>query len=376
MAVAVVLLVSGGLLLKSFGRLLNASTGFDPHGVYVVRTIFDRGRYPDTAKRMAVQNQLLESLGQIPGVTSVAVASHLPLSDVRQIGFRLEHAAADDYHWAQNSLVSPGYFRTMGISLLQGRDFTGQDLTSSTSVAVVSETMAREYFHGQSAIGQRFQWGDREMFTIIGVAADVRISALDADPPPMIYQSMFQVESGASSRTAFELRTANTQGLFAAVQKQVWAVDKDLPLYNSTTLADLVSESVAQRRFTALLLASFALIALLLAAIGLFGVISYLVAERTREFGVRLALGADRTKIYTHVLKHAAGLGIAGCVLGILSSLLVSSVLQANLYQVSRFDFVTLTFVPVLLLVVVLFAAYWPARRATKVDPMVALRYE
>jgi ABC-type antimicrobial peptide transport system permease subunit len=114
----------------------------------------------------------------------------------------------------------------------------------------------------------------------------------------------------------------------------------------------------------------------LLAAIGLFGVISYLVAERTREFGVRLALGADRAKIYTHVLKHAAGLGIAGCVLGILSSLLVSGVLQANLYQISRFDFVTLTFVPVLLMVVVLFAAYWPARRATKVDPMVALRYE
>src|SRR5262249_22226577 len=162
----------------------------------------------------------------------------------------------------------------------------------------------REYFPGQNAVGQRFQWGDRAMFTIVGVAADVRISTLDADPPPMIYQSMFQVESGARSRTAFVLRTANTQGLFSAVQKQVWAVDKDLPLYNSTTLESLVAESVAQRRFTALLLSSFALIALLLAAIGLFGVISYLVAERTREFGVRLALGADRTSIYADVLKH------------------------------------------------------------------------
>jgi predicted permease len=377
MAAAVVLLVSGGLLLKSFGRLLNASTGFDPHGVFVVRTIFDRGRYPDTAKRMAVQKQLLDGLAQIPGVTSVAVASHLPLSDVRQIGFRLEHAAPDDFHWAQNSLVSPGYFRAMGISLLQGRDFTQQDLPQSSSVAIISEAMAREYFPGQNAIGQRFQWGDREVFTIIGIASDVRISALDADPPPMIYQSMFQVESGASSRTAFELRTSvNSQGLFDAVQQKVWAVDKDLPLYSSTSLADLVSESIAQKRFTALLLGSFALIALLLAAVGLFGVISYLVAERTREFGVRLALGADRSSIYLQVLKHAAALGIAGCVLGLLTSLLVSRALQASLYQVSRFDLSIFVLVPAVLLAAAMFAAFWPARRATRVDPMVAIRYE
>jgi predicted permease len=377
MATAVVLLVSGGLLLKSFVRLLNSPTGFDPRGVFVVRTLFDRGRYPDSPKRAAVQKQVLDGLAQIPGVTTVAAASHLPLSDERQIGFRLEHAAADDYHWAQNSLISPGYFRAMGISLLQGRDFAEQDLPTSTSVAIVNETFAREYFPGQGAIGQRFQWGDRETFTVIGVAADVRISSLDADPPPMIYQSMFQVESGASSRTAFALRTAaGTQGVFDAVQPKVWAADKDLPLYDSTTLSDLVSQSAARQRFTAFLLASFALIALLLAAIGLFGVISYLVAERTREFGVRLALGADRTNIYMHVMKYAAGMAVAGCMLGLLVSLLVSRTLQANLYQVSRIDLSTFVLVPVVLLAVALFAAYWPARRATKVDPMVALRYE
>jgi predicted permease len=376
MAATVVLLVSAGLLLKSFVRLLNSPTGFDPHGVFVVRTIFDTHRYPDPAKRSAAQNQLLSNLAQIPGVTAVAAASHLPLSDTRQIGFRLEHAAADDYHWAQNSLVSPGYFRTMGISLLQGRDFTDHDLPTTTPVAIVSETMAKEYWPGQNALGQRFQWGDREMFTVIGVAADVRISALDADPPPMIYDSMFQVQSGASSQTAFELRASYTPGFLAAVQKQVWAVDKGLPLYHSTTLANLVAESVAQRRFTAVLLGSFALVALLLAAIGLFGLISYLVAERTREFGVRMALGADRSNIYAQVLKRAAVLGVAGCVLGVLASLLVSGTLQASLYQVSRFDLFTLMIVPGILLSVALLAAYWPARRAAKVDPMVALRYE
>jgi putative ABC transport system permease protein len=376
-AAALVLLIAGGLLLRSFVRLLDLPFGFDPKGVFVVRTLFDRERYPDPAKRQAAQKELLDRLSHLPGVTAVATASHLPLSDARQIGFRLEHAPADDYHWAENSLVSPGYFRSMGISLLAGRDFTEQDRSDTPNVAIISEKLAREYFPGRSAVGERFQWGDRDFFTITGVAADVHISALDADPPPMIYTSMFQVESGASGRTAFVLRGQDQdEGLFQEVQQQVWAVDKDLPIYNTTTLSKLVSESLAQRRFTVLLLGSFAVVATLLAAIGLFGVISYLVAERTREFGVRMALGADRTSIYWQVLKRAGLLAAEGCGIGLLLSVFASRLLQASLYQVSRFDWPTLVFVPFLLLSVALFAAYWPARRATRVDPMVALRYE
>jgi len=376
-AAALVLLISGGLLLRSFVRLLDSPFGFDPKGVFVVRSLFDRARYPDPAKRQAAQKELLNRLSHLPGVTAVATASHLPLSDARQIGFRLEHAPADDYHWAENSLVSPGYFRSMGISLLDGRDFTEQDRPDTPNVAIISEKLAREYFPGRSAVGERFQWGDRAFFTITGVAADVHISALDADPPPMIYTSMFQVESGASGRTAFVLRsTDQDEGLFQEVRQQVWAVDKDLPIYNTTTLSKLVSESLAQRRFTVLLLGSFAVVAMLLAAIGLFGVISYLVAERTREFGVRMALGADRTSIYWQVLKRAARLAAGGCGIGLLLSVFASRLLQASLYQVSRFDWPTLVFVPFLLVSVALFAAYWPARRATKVDPVVALRYE
>ncbi len=163
---------------------------------------------------------------------------------------------------------------------------------------------------------------------------------------------------------------------FQAVQQQIWSVDKDLPLYNTTTLAKLVSESLAQRRFTVLLLGSFAIIAVILAATGLFGVISYLVAERTREFGVRMALGAERSSIYWQVLKRAGALAIGGCGFGLVLSLFASRLLQTSLYQVSRFDWPTIVVVPSLLLGVALFAAYWPARRATKVDPMVALRYE
>jgi putative ABC transport system permease protein len=376
-AAALVLLIAGGLLLRSFVRLLDSPFGFDPNGVFVVRTLFDRARYPDPMKRQAAQKELLDRLSHLPGVTAVATASHLPLSDARQIGFRLEHAPADDYHWAENSLVSPGYFRSMGISLLEGRDFTEQDRPDTPNVAIISEKLAREYFPGRSAVGGRFQWGDRAFFTITGVAADVHISALDADPPPMIYTSMYQVESGASGRTAFVLRSKNQdEGLFQEVQQQVWAVDKDLPIYNTTTLAKLVSESLAQRRFTVLLLDSFAVVAVVMAAIGLFGVISYLVAERTREFGVRMALGADRTSIYWQVLKRAALLSARGCGIGLLLSGFASRLLQTSLYQVSRFDGPTLVFVPFLLLSVALFAAYWPARRATKVDPALALRYE
>ncbi|HET9409727.1 MAG TPA: ABC transporter permease [Candidatus Sulfotelmatobacter sp.] len=376
-AAAVVLLIAGGLLLRSFSRLLNSPFGFDPSNTFVVRTLFDNARYPDPVKRQAVQKNLLESLRQLPGVEVVAAASHLPLSDARQIGFRLEHAAADDYHFAENSLVSPGYFRTMGIPLIKGRDFSDQDRPTSTNVAIVSEKLAHQFFRNVDPIGQRFQWGDRAYFTIIGVAADVHIAALDADPPPMIYDSMFQAESGASDRTAFVLRSSGSaQTLFREVQQRVWAVDKDLPVYNTTSMATLVSESLAQRRFTVLLLGAFGALAVTLAAIGLFGVISYLVNQRTREFGLRLALGAERKDIYRRVLFRAAIVGTRGCVLGLGLSFLASRFLEASLYHVSRFDAETILVVPLLLLSVAFFAASWPARRAAKVDPMVALRYE
>ena len=387
-ASTVVLLIAGGLLVRSFMRLLNSDFGFDPKNTFVIRTLFDRARYPDPARRMAVQQELLDRLHHLPGVRAVAAASHLPLSDARQIGFRLEHAAPDDYHWAENSLVSRGYFQAMGILLIQGEDFSQPERTDlpksdprhncvrDRCQAIVSETFVKKFLVGQNPIGQRLDWGG-DLFTVIGVAADVHISALDADPPPMIYLSMFQVESGGSARTAFVLRSDQPgQIVFNEVRQQVWAVDKDLPVYNTSSMGSLVLESIAQRRFTVLLLGAFAGLALLLAAVGLFGVVSCLVAERTREFGVRIALGADRSNIYRQVLARAAVLGIEGCLLGISLSVLVSSVLEGSLYRVNRFDPITISVAPSLLLGVTLFASYWPARLATKVDPMVVLRYE
>jgi len=380
-AIALVLFIGGSLLVQSFVRLLNVPLGFNPSDTVAVRTLFDRARYLDALKREAVQKEILERISHLPGVSSVAAASHLPLSDVRQIGFRLEGAGPNEFHWAENSLVSPGYFRAMGIPLLRGRDFSELDKRDAPPVAIISRKLANEYFAGQDPIGRRFQWGDREVFTIIGVAADVHVSALDADPPAMIYDSMFQVESGASARAAFVVRLAHSdqntqQGIFSAVQQQVWALDKDLPIYSATTLAALVSESVAQRRFTTLLMDGFALVALLLAAIGLFGVVSYLVSQRSRELGLRMALGASPAAMSWMVLKRGAALGTAGCIAGIALFLLTYRLLLTNLYQTSPFDPLTLCLAPLLLFSVSLLAAYWPARRAMRVDPIVALRYE
>jgi predicted permease len=374
---ALVLLIAGGLLLRSFARLLDSPFGFNPQNAFVVRTIFDHVHYPDPPKRESIQKELLDRLSHLHGITAVAEASHLPLSDSRQIGFRLEHAAPDDFHWAENSLVSPGYFHAMGIALIQGRDFTLEDRRESPPVAIISQTLARQYFPGQNPIGQRFQWGDRAMFMVIAVAADVHVSALDADPPPMIYTDMFQIESGASGRTAFIFRGQLAgPGLLPTIQQQIWSLDKELPLYEASTLQALISESLAQRRFAIVLLGSFAGIALLLASIGIFGVISYLVAQRSREFGVRMALGANRSQIAHLVLSRGAGIAIVGCLCGLTLSTFASRLLLTNLYRTNWYDPLTLCLVPVLLFTVVLLATWLPAREAAKVDPMQALRAE
>lgn len=379
-AVALLLLVGSTLLVKSFVRVLNVPFGFNPEGAMVVRTLFDRPRYPDPVKREAVQKELLDRLSRLPAVSGVAAASHLPLSDARQIGFRLEHAAADDFHWAENSLVSPGYFRVMGISILRGRDFSYADDRSTPPAAIVNEAFVKKFLSGQEALGQRFNWGGRALFTIVGIVNDVRISALDADPPPMIYDSMFQVESGASARTAFVIRASTREGaaesLYKAVEQQIWSVDKDLPTYNTSTLAELVSESIAQRRFATLLMGSFAVLALVLAAVGIFGVISYLVSERRREMAVRIALGAQRRNIGWMILRTASLMAVAGCAIGLVGYLVASRLVRLNLYQVSIFDPFTLLLAPAALIAIALVAAYLPARRAMQSDPMAALRYE
>lgn len=376
-ALAFVLLIAGGLLLHSFTRLLESPFGFDPQNAFTVRTVFDHVRYPDSTKRDITQKQLLDRLTRLPGISAVAEASHLPLSDTRQIGFRLEHTAQDDFHMAENSLVSPGYFHAMGITLIEGRDFTLDDRRDSVPVAIINQALNREYFPGQNPIGQRVQWGDRATFTIIGVAGDVHVSSLDTDSPPMIYLDMFQIESGVSGKIAFILRgKAVGPELLPAIRRQVWSVDRELPLYEAATLQSLISESLAQRSFTLVLLGAFAVVALLLAAVGIFGVISYLVAQRSSEFGVRMALGATRSQIANLVLSRGAKIAVTGCLCGAVLSALASRLLLASLYRTDWYDPAMLCLVSLLLFAVVLLASWMPARRAAATDPMHALRNE
>ena len=376
-AVAFMLLIAGGLLLRSFTRLLDSPFGFNPQNAFVVRTVFDHVRYPNALKRDVIQEQLLDRLSRLPGISAVAEASHLPLSDTRQIGFRLEHASQDDFHWAENSLVSPGYFHAMGITLVAGRDFSPDDRRDSPPVAIITQALNHQYFRGQNAIGQHLQWGDRAIFTVIGVAADVHISSLDSDPPPMIYLDMFQIESGVSGKTAFILRgQAAGPELLSAIRSEVWSVDSELPLYESATLQSLISESLAQRSFTLVLLGAFAVTALLLASVGIFGVISYLVTQRSSEFGVRMALGANRFQIANLVLSRGATIAVAGCLGGLVLSAFASRLLITSLYRTDWYDPLMLCLVPLLLLAVVLLASWLPARRAAAIDPMQALRNE
>jgi len=376
-ALAFVLLIVGGLLLQSFTRLLESPFGFDPQSAFTVRTVFDHVRYPDSIKRDIVQKQLLDRLARLPGIAAVAEASHLPLSDSREIGFRLEHAAQDDFHMAENSLVSPGYFHAMGITLVEGRDFNLDDRRDSTPVAIINQGLNRAYFPGQNPVGQRLHWGDRATFTIIGVTGDVHVSSLDTDSPPMIYLDMFQIESGVSGKTAFILRgkTAGPE-LLPAIREQIWSVDSELPLYEAATLQSLISQSLAQRSFTLVLLGTFAVIALLLASIGIFGVISYLVAQRSSEFGVRMALGATRSQIANLVLSRGVVIAIIGCLCGGVLSAFASRLLLTSLYRTDWYDPAMLCYVPLLLFVVVLLASWLPARRAAATDPMLAIRNE
>jgi putative ABC transport system permease protein len=380
MAMAVVLLVGAGLLINSFVRLLRTPPGFNPEGVIVARTTLPAARYPEAERGKEVYRRALERIAALPGVQQVSVASALPLISDWQIGFLVEGRGEREGYTAYGSWVSNDFFRAMGIPLNRGRVFTDEDRADTTPVVVINEAMARRFWPGQDAVGKRVRWGGwnppQGWLTIAGVVGDVKFSSLEAESPPTIYMPVFQIPRIRRDAVFIARTTVDPSSLAAAMRREIAAVDADLPVYDVRTMNQVIAESVAQRRFTMGLLAIFAFAALGLAALGLYGVLSYAVTQRTREIGLRMALGGRRLDVLGLVVGQGMKMAMIGALAGLIASLALTRLMKGLLFGVSASDPLTFIAVALLLATVALVACWIPARRATKVDPMVALRCE
>ena len=380
-ALSLVLLIGAGLMIRSFVHLLNSSPGLNPENVLTLDVGLPRTKY-SAPQQVAFFQQVIERLRSLPGVQSAGAVYPLPLSGAEEgMGFGIEGRAAlapGEVYNAGPRWVSPDYFNVMGIPLLRGRELTERDGSDTPRVLVINEAMAARYFPDEDPIGKRVAFDQvnnapnwRE---IVGVIGDVKHSALDSDPKPEMY---FPFPQFPIFFMTFVVRTSGDPlNLVAAARSEVLAVEKNQPISNVHTMEELLSNSIAQRRFNMLLLSIFAGVALLLATVGIYGVMSYSVAQRTHELGVRMALGAQTSHVLALVVKQGMTLALAGVGIGLAAAFALTRILASLLYGVSATDPLTFSVIALLLASVALLACYLPARRATKVDPIVALRYE
>ena len=397
-ALAMILLVGGGLMLKSFVRLVRVDPGFDPHQVLRLDLTLPGPRYPEKRQQLAFYEQLIDKLKGLPGVESVGATTRTPLNPGDNwAGFviegRPEPAPGQEQQAALRS-VSNDYFRSLKIPLRKGRFFTEADARVSLPLirwyeqqpypphfnepqpvptVIINERMAHLYWPDEDPLGRRLRIIASPWLTVVGVVGDVHHTALNSQPNPEMYLSHLQ-EPDASLAVMMRT-TGNPLSLVPAVREQVSSLDKDQPL-TLATLDEVFSSSVAGQRFNALLLGLFGGLALVLAMVGVFGVINYSVAQRTHEIGIRLALGAQRRDVFKLVVGQGLLLALLGVAIGSGGAFALTRLLTSLLYGVSPTDAETFVIISLLLTVVALLACYIPARRATKVDPLVALRYE
>jgi putative ABC transport system permease protein len=377
MALALMLLVGGGLLMKSFVLLQRVDPGFNPDHVLTLRLFLNQTHYPDKQKLLSFYTPLLERLKTAPGVQSVGAISSLPLSgNNSDSSFLIEgrpQPAPNQQPVAWFNSVSTDYFQTMGMRLTKGRAFNDHDDDKAPRVVIISQTMAKRYWPNEEPLGKRI--GRPEAWReIVGVMADVKHFGLDADTPPTMYFPVRQVP--ARGMTLVMRSAAEPLSLAPAVRSEIWNSDKHLAIAQIQSMTELVSSSIQQQRFILLLLGCFAALALVLAAIGIYGVMSYAVTLRTREIGIRLALGARSGSVLVLVLKSGLALALIGAAIGLAGAMALTRLMSGLLFGVTPTDAVTFVTVPACLIFVALLACYIPARRATKVDPLVALRYE
>jgi putative ABC transport system permease protein len=386
-ALALMLLISAALLIRSFWQLNNVDTGFNSQNVLTARLWLPQPNLPETgpyfkhSSRVLLYRQVIEKIATLPGVKSVGGVSQLPMGGGRATSTIMIEGRAiesNSLNTVEPLLASPGYFETLGIQLIRGRLFTDQDDDKSPRAVVISQKLADKFFSGEDPLGKRIQFGNRQAQnnwqTIIGIVRDVKSEGLDIEGKPQIYRSLLQLSNLSLSLV---IRTSSAPGgLSETVRESVRSVDPDLPVYSVQTMKEIMSVSVGQQRFAMALLGVFALIALILSSVGIYGVMSYSVSQRTHEIGIRMAMGARERDVLRLIIKQGLMLTFSGMAIGLAGALVATRFMSFLLFAVSPTDPLTFAGITLLLGTVAMLACYFPARKATRVDPMIALRYE
>jgi len=381
-ALTLALLVGAGLLVRSFWRLQNVNTGFKTDHLLTLRVTLWGSKYRQGAQAVSFYERLQERLAALPGVVSASATSDIMLRRLAtSASFTIENRPRDPGELALElpfDRVQPNYFQTMGVQLLRGRAFTAQDSRDNPRVSIVNETFVKRYFPNEDPVGKRFTFGgggpNARWFTIVGVVRDTKRQGIDQPVRIESWMPLAQMPSG--SMDVVLRTTGDPLALGNAVREAVWSLDRDLPIPSIQTMEQILSERVAQRRLNMLLLGLFATAALILAAVGIYGVMNYTVTQRTNEIGIRLALGAQSGDVIGLVLKQGMALTLVGVAIGLIATFAMTRLMTSLLFGVSATDPTTFAAIAALLIGVALLASWIPARRATKVDPIVALRYE
>ncbi|HET6850686.1 MAG TPA: ABC transporter permease [Pyrinomonadaceae bacterium] len=377
-ALSVALLIGAGLLVKSMFVLLRTENNFNPEGVLTMELKVSRGRYQKPGELGRLLHQVLDNVKEVPGVESASLSTTLPgltdwQNDIVPEGYEVTPGELINVDW---SIVSADYFQTMNVPILQGRTFSKDEDEQGKKVVLVDETLARRFWPGENAVGKRIKYNGPDWHEIIGVVKQVGIYGSEAKPLIKIYTPMGPAAAQRNSQLSIRSSTSDPASLAAAIASAVHEIDKDLPVVEAETLESILAREASTRRFNAMLFSVFAALALVLAATGVYGVLSYSVSQRTHEVGIRMALGAGSRDVVRLFMGQGMRLVFVGLVIGLGGALALTRLMSSLLFGVSTTDAATFVAVGVGLMVVGVFACYLPARRATKVDPLVALRYE